>query len=363
MKNEFSAIVALVGWQDSPTDAIREYCHQLGHAISCKGIQFDVTEVSWFVGGWVRGLRTLWTSAGAWRGKRVLLQYTALGWSQRGFPFGFLLVQQVLRARGIRFAIVYHDPLPFGGSRFIDRIRRRCQVWVMRKSLMSADCAILTIPAEKIDWLPPTCRVAFIPVGTNIPSSSSRSVSKQVATKTKTVGVFGVTGGTAGAGEARDIASAIRGVISAGIDLHVLLFGRNSFDAEPLVRQELRDSGVTVESLGLLESEAVTTAFSRVDVVLFVRGGISTRRGSAITAIANGLPIVAYESQETSFPITEAGVVLVPPGEVVKLSQELRRALLDDEYRLRLCERSKVAYKRYFSWTVIAESFLRALAP
>jgi hypothetical protein len=163
--------------------------------------------------------------------------------------------------------------------------------------------------------------------------------------------------------EARDIGAAVRGARSPGIDLRVLLFGRNSLDAEPLLSQELCGSGVAVEALGLLASDAVTTAFSHVDVVLFVRGGISARRGSAIAAIANGLPIVAYKSMETSFPVTEAGVILAPSGDLIALGQGLRRALLDEEYRLQLCERSIVAHKRYFSWVVIAESFLRALAP
>jgi glycosyltransferase involved in cell wall biosynthesis len=73
------------------------------------------------------------------------------------------------------------------------------------------------------------------------------------------------------------------------------------------------------------------------------------------------LPVVAYQSEETSFPVTEAGVVLVSQGAVAKLGQELGRLLSDEEYRLRLCERSKLAYDKYFSWSVIAESVLCAL--
>jgi glycosyltransferase involved in cell wall biosynthesis len=351
-----------VGRGDAPTDAIREYCAQLGHAFSCKGIEFDLAEVSWDAGGWFAASQQLWMRAAAWREKCILLQYTALGWSRRGFPLGFLLVQYILRLRRVRFAIVYHDPLPFSGSRLVDRIRRSCQVWVMRKASRSAACVIVTIPPEKIDWLPSSSRVAFIPVGPNIPASLSRSISKKAATKTKTIGVFGVTGGKSMACEAKDIGAAVRGAKLPGVDLRVLLFGRNSLDAEPLLREELCNSGVAVEALGLLAAEAVTAAFSRVDIVLFVRGGISARRGSAIAAIANGLPIVAYEVQETSFPVTEAGVLLVPQGDIVKMGQELRRALSDEEYRLCLCERSRVAYEKYFSWTVIADSLLGTLA-
>jgi glycosyltransferase involved in cell wall biosynthesis len=336
----------------------------LGHAFSCKGIECDLVEVSWANDGWLAALRTLWCDAGRWSKKCVILQYTALGWSRRGFPLGFLLTQYVLRLRSVRFAIVYHDPLPFSGSRFVDRIRRRFQVWVMRKSLVSAASAIVTIPAEKIDWLRSAGKVGFVPVGANIPASDKSSFpgGRRRGTKTKTVGIFGVTGGASVLGEATDIAWAVRAAQTAGIDLRVLLFGRNSLDAEPLVRRALGDTGIVVEGLGLLDPKSVTAAFSQVDVVLFVRGGISTRRGSAIAAIANGLPIVAYESQETSFPITEAGVVLVPPGDVVQLGQQLRRILSDEDYRRCLCDRSALAHDKYFSWPVIAESFVRILA-
>ena len=46
------------------------------------------------------------------------------------------------------------------------------------------------------------------------------------------------------------------------------------------------------------------------DVLLFVRGHISTRRGSAIAGIACGLPVIAFEGPETAAPITEAGLAL-----------------------------------------------------
>jgi glycosyltransferase involved in cell wall biosynthesis len=230
----------------------------------------------------------------------------------------------------------------------------------MRKASRSADCVIVTIPPEKIDWLPSSCRAAFIPVGANIPPSSAISVSNERGVKT--IGIFGVTGGNRIANEARDIALAVRHAMPMAANLHVLLFGRHSLDAEPILRQELRGHRVSVEALGLLKPEEVTAAFSRVEVVLFVRGGISARRGSAIAAIACGLPIVAYESDETSFPVTEAGVLLAPQGDVLALAQKLGRVLSDSAYRLQLCERSRLAQQKYFSWTVIAESFLYMLA-
>ena len=96
--------------------------------------------------------------------------------------------------------------------------------------------------------------------------------------------------------------------------------------------------------------------------MLFVRGGISSRRGSAIAGIAHGLPVVAYRGPETGWPVTEAGVVLVDPGDVDALAAALVRIATDSSHRNSLRARSNNAYLRYFAWDVIACTFLETLA-
>ncbi len=97
------------------------------------------------------------------------------------------------------------------------------------------------------------------------------------------------------------------------------------------------------------------------DVMLFVRGPISSRRGSAIAGIACGLPIVGRGGWETGWPLTEAGVVLLPRDQKPEYGQALLRVLSDRFYALSLAERSRQAYLRYFSWDVIAAQYLEAL--
>ena len=41
---------------------------------------------------------------------RILLQYTALSWSRRGIPFGAVATLGVLRSRGVRCVVVFHEP-------------------------------------------------------------------------------------------------------------------------------------------------------------------------------------------------------------------------------------------------------------
>jgi hypothetical protein len=62
----------------------------------------------------------------------VLVQYTALAWSTRGFPQRFLRIVQALGDIGSRVCVVYHDVEPYGGLRIVDRLRRRAQLSTMR---------------------------------------------------------------------------------------------------------------------------------------------------------------------------------------------------------------------------------------
>jgi glycosyltransferase involved in cell wall biosynthesis len=116
-----------------------------------------------------------------------------------------------------------------------------------------------------------------------------------------------------------------------------------------------------IESLGLVTPEQVSQALAGADVLLFVRGQISTRRGSAIAGIACGLPIVCYSGAETAWPITEAGVLAVVPGDSNALAAALETVLSDNTFRMTLAERNRKAHEKYFSWAAITAEFAAAL--
>jgi glycosyltransferase involved in cell wall biosynthesis len=112
---------------------------------------------------------------------------------------------------------------------------------------------------------------------------------------------------------------------------------------------------------GVVAAEEVERILGQSDVLLFVRGPISTRRGSALAGIACGLPVVAYEGWETAGPIREAGVVLVPRGSTKEAGAALVRVLKDEVYRRGLQERSREAQRQYFSWGAIGAAYAVAL--
>ena len=343
--------IALLGKRDSPTDAIEEYCRYLGASIQSYGFQLETHRVEWETLGWSESLNLLRLQAKGWRDMWVLIQYTALGWSARGFPQRLLSVLKILKATGARVGIVFHDVLPYPGNRPIDFLRRFIQVQTMRKSSFLSDLAVFTVPPRRLPWLP-TLRPSsvFVPVGANLPISPKTNAMSEVPT----IGVFSITGGSAGVHETYAILKSVRYALQVIGKLRLSIFGRGAELHETELRKGLRGLSVELVLDGIIEPEKVVERFSSIDVLLFVRGHISSRRGSAIAAIAYGIPIVAYTGPETDVPITDAGVVLVTPEHTDQLGSALVRVLSDMPYRQDLANRSQIAYRDHFSWEAIA---------
>jgi glycosyltransferase involved in cell wall biosynthesis len=351
--------IALLGRRDEPTDAVEEYCRYLGEALHAHNYDLKMERVDWAERGWEIALRSLRRRAKEWRRAWVLVQYTALAWSARGFSRRFLLVLKILKDAGAHVALVYHDAEPYRGTRLIDWLRRRAQLRVMRKALGASDAAIFTLPMEKLSWIKhPPSNAYFIPVGANLPTSAEAGSKKYSSTHGKlTVAVFGITGGEAGRKEIENIVDAVRFAANPVKNLRLVALGRNSQTAEEDLRTALRDTHVEIEVLGILPEKEVAQTLSSSDVLLFVRGPISTQRGSAIAGIACGLPVIAFEGPETAPPITEAGLALYSPQRNGDLGDVLVRVLGDDHYRVSLGQRSWLAQAQYFSWSVIAARY------
>jgi len=356
-------IVALLGRRDAPTDAIEQYCTHLSQALREHDFTMELLAAPWKERGWPATLRNLQQRAAEWRGRWVLLQYTALSWSPRGFPLQVPRVIKILRDAGTLVGAVFHDAQPYSGGRAVDQLRRLVQQRIMRQVLSSSDLAILTVPSQKLHWIPPTLKKAsFIPVGANLPLITSSGSSNSLHDGAMpTVAVFGVTGGSEGRQEVAQITEAMRFATEKLGNLRLLVFGRNADAAEAGLRERLRALPVTLRVAGVLPEGDVEALLRSSDVLLFVRGPISSRRGSAIAGIACGLPVIAFAGSETAAPITDAGVVLVPGGNKTALGEALVRVLSDREYHARLAQRSRSAYQKHFSWEAIAGKYASLL--
>jgi glycosyltransferase involved in cell wall biosynthesis len=355
-------LIALLGRKDEPTDAVEEYCRYLGSALEAHDFQLQIRRVPWEIHGWQASRDALRLQAAAWRDTWVLVQYTALAWSARGFPQRLLRVLHILKRAGARIGVVYHDAEPFHGARFIDRLRRSAQLRTMRRILQHANLTIFTVPLDKVTWLGnPPANAHFIPVGANLPISFS-SIGDRSGSDVPTIGVFGITGGEAGAHETKLIVAAVRHAAAKLGKLRVSVFGRNAELREADLRRGFQDLLVDVSVEGVVEPQLVVERLSACDVLLFVRGEISSRRGSAIAGIACGLPVIAFSGPGTGQPITDAGVLLVPHDEPDELSAALVRVLADSAYRAELAARSRAVYQSHLSWPAIAASFAAVLS-
>jgi glycosyltransferase involved in cell wall biosynthesis len=354
--------VALLGRTDHPTDAVEEYCRYLSEALRSHDFELELARVNWDEHGWSGALTELRRNASNWSGQWVLVQYTALAWSKRGFPVNFLRALRALSRLSARVAVVYHDAEPYAGRRWIDKMRSSVQVNTMRRALLASNLAILTVPPKHLRWLTAyEDRAVFIPVGANLPADSVELQSGRLSVSAPTVAVFGITGGAAGEREAKIIIETMKLTAKKLGKLKLRVFGRHAELREALLRSALRDFPVEIEVSGVIPAAEVAGNLHSSDVLLFVRGPISTRRGSAIAGIACGLPIVAYGGPETTSPVTEAGVVLVSPGTPEGFAAALIRLLLDKTFHDALAAKSREAYQKYFSWPAIAAAYAEAL--
>lgn len=358
------APLVLLGRLDLPTDGVRDYCSQLSEAFARRGEHLDIVEMRWENQGWPKAVRQLWRDSRLWRGRWVLFQYTALMWSRRGFPIGALAALWILKLRGAKTCVVFHDIRYDQAREWKQRVRVAFQYRTMRLALRWAVRFVLTVPASQVPWLPKnSAKAVFIPVGSGIPETGSQVQSRGTKLdNVPTVAVFGITGGTQAKNESGDISYVARHAISRSGNLRLVITGRGSLEAESVLRRDLEGSGVELLILGVLPPEQIRENLAKADVLLCIRGHISSRRSSAIAGIACGLPIIGYRGEETAFPITEAGVLLVESGDRDGVAEALWRVLSDGKLREELRERSAAAEKKYFSWDAIATQFLRVLA-
>jgi glycosyltransferase involved in cell wall biosynthesis len=242
--------------------------------------------------------------------------------------------------------------------------RKVIQRYAMKRLVRLSDLAIFTLPRDKISWLPAGRQnFIFIPVGANLPGPERAWEEKHSSTGSKPiVAVFSLSDKPTLAKEVSQIAQAVSNAVKQVGPLEVVVLGRNSESGGEELRLALAGSGTEVRIVGLIPADKVVHVLGASDVMLFARGPISRRRGSAIAGIACGLPVIAEAGSELAPPITEAGVVLVPEELVPEgFGTALARVLGDQAYRASLAERSRNAPSRYFSWGVIARQYVQAL--
>jgi hypothetical protein len=360
------AVVALLGRGELPANGVADYCENLAAAFAQDGNRLDILTVHWFDRGWIRGLADLWRAPLPSRGDWAILQYTAMGWSWRGFPAGAVVVMALLRVRGVRCGVVMHEPWSQGvlNLRFVDRIRAAFQNAVIRSLHWFGSLSVFTLPLAHIPWLRPgDSKSVFIPLGPNVPENLSAPYPplRAAGKPQKVISVFCLSEMPVLERELSDISFAARAASKAGANVRVVFVGRGTDSASQQIADAFKGSGIESETLGLQDPAVISRVIVESDVLLCVRGTLNLRRGSALAGIACGVPIVGYAGAEDGTPLTEAGVSLAPLYDQAALGEALARVLTDDSLAHAMHCKNVATERKYFSWETVTRQYLEAL--
>lgn len=353
----------MLGRRDTPADGVADYCAHLAHALGKRGIELRLSRVDWVEHAWLGALRDLFRESKVWHGKWILLQYTALGWSRRGFPVGALLALVILRLHGARCATIFHEPWGTTGPRRIDQIRCAFQNLTVRTLHRFSQMSIFTIPLNTVPWLPSVAQhSAFIPLGSNIPENlTNRSAIGGRNGALKTVAVFCLSDPPNRQREVNDISGALRVAANKGIQLRIVFVGRGTSEAKDEINLAFQGTQIEVCNRGLCDAEEVSRIFSESHAMLAVRGRLYLRRASALAGLACGLPIVGYDGAAQGTIIEDAGIALVPFGDREALGSALRDILVNPDLWREMHEKNLSIQQKCLSWNVIAAEFVRQL--
>ena len=279
------------------------------------------------------------------------MHYTHLTWSRRGFPIRALLVAALVGRK--RLWVLIHDPLAFLPVRpLIGRARAMTQVLVMWMLVRFANRSYVTIHPTCVPWARNSKRrLRLLPVGSNV-GNGSVDEPRTEAPKPFTVVVFSITEGRLD--EVRQVSRVV--TMAAGMlneEIRLVTFGRGVDWARRWLEQSL---GPRVELVaeGVLTTSDIAAVMRGADAQLFLRGSASSRRGTLVAGIAHKVPVVAFAGRETCWPVTEAGVDLVPFGDVDAAANALVRVATDPRWADQLRGKNQAAYQRLFAWERIA---------
>jgi glycosyltransferase involved in cell wall biosynthesis len=354
--------IALLGRRDEPTDGVADYCSFLSQALRRHNIDLEIVHVPWAERGWRDAMRWLSRESRNWTGQWVLLQYTAMAWSRRGLPFRVLAVQRLLLKRGVKCAVVFHDVIldPLPG--FHNHIRRKIQYWIMSRLLARATEGISTVSPDGLRW-PDSApvKLVFIPIGANISAEFTREKSFTPNGQPKTIGIFCISGGNYRLREVKEILFVVEQAKARAPDLQLEIFGRGTEEAAPLLQEPLRKLNVKYRLRGVLPADEIARTLQSLDAFLCVRGEMSPNRGSALAAIASGVPIIAFGQRGRYKVLDEAGIEFAAWGSLDSLADATIRVLTDATLWQELYERNRRTHAEYFSWDAVAARYAAIL--
>lgn len=332
-------------------DGVRDHAYRLATQLQRDGFDAPVIPIPWHGSSIPARLGYLQEAARS-RPDRFVVHYSHLAWSRRGLPFGFLVVVLWFRLHA-PVTLWLHDPGLVAQGRIRYRIASAVKGVALHLAVQIAGTGVVSVSPAALPWANKSIkrRLAFSPSPSNIGTMHRTPLDDLF-----TVACFGQGIGTAGH-ERDPIARVSRVLVERVGPFRLRLLG--ALDEKPsALIAELERLGITCDAPGLLDPDSLRDRLAASHVFLMVRSGLTTRSGTLGAAFACGLPVVGMTGPETAYPIGEAGVILVRPGDWQAMAEALAALAGDPARQEELSLRSEAVAREHYSWEVACRRLL-----
>lgn len=312
----------------------------------------------------LRGIRQMQRHLAAARPTRILLQYVphAFGLKAMNVPFVYALCRAAHRIAPL--SVMFHEvAFPrIVGQPWKHAVIASVNTWMARRLATTAERVYISVPA----WQPVLATIApdapkpeWLPILSNIPTSVVPAEVAAVRSRyapldSRLIGHFGSFGQGNGPVVERVFATVLR----EDRTRQVLIVGRGGQEFQTAFLRKHPDLEGRILITGGLSPASAACHLAACDVVLQVYlDGFTSRRSSAMAALALGVPLVTNRGELTESFWTEQ-VAAFAPAPVPELLADRLVTLLNDKA---LSERTGKLGRDFYQSTFRLEDITRTL--
>jgi glycosyltransferase involved in cell wall biosynthesis len=335
-------------------DSVEVWCPAAERRPDSNGIGVHQELGRFGIGDLLRTGRKLNTFRGP---RRLLVQWVPHGFGYRSMNLPFCCwLWTRSRLRRDRVEIMFHEAyLPFRRGAWRQNIVAAVHRIMTAILLQAADEVWIAIPAWKSCLEPFTLGrkldFQWLPVPSNVPTACDPAEvadirTRYLCTRRFLLGHFG----THAASVTDLLQPAISSLLNERSDTSLLLIGVDSREFRDSLALCFKSLAHRIHATGPISLDDVSKHVAACDLLIQpFPDGITTRRGSAMAALAHGKPLVTTHGASTEeFWAGSGAVVLTPAGDAQALVQATLGLLADSERRNLTGQRARQLYEAEF---------------
>tara|TARA_R110002049_G_scaffold4601_1_gene31694 strand:- start:87494 stop:88690 length:1197 start_codon:yes stop_codon:yes gene_type:complete len=297
----------------------------------------------------------------------IILQFNQFSWGNWGLNLALPNVMLAIKQRwpSVQLGVMFHEKaVPPTNFKF--RVMRLWQTRQYRALANVADVRFFSIQrwADEEALRSPHKPAIHLPVGSNLSrvSDSRDAIRTRLLISPDDI-VLGVFGGTHASRLVGHIAAAVRSASQHNVKTKVLVVG----SAGPALRTMLTEVSCNVDliDLGYQPTKLASEAVAAMDVMLApFTDGLSTRRGSAIAALQQGVALLSTDGSLTDDLLRNhngRSFVLTPVRSIDAYAMAAVQMVDDNQRRNQIAKSGAVLYRQCFDWKVITKRIIDQL--